>query len=231
MIFLPGTDKQIKILLDIVDPLDKNILIAGSQGDKIAAKIIPYSPLSVQIITDDSNEMMDMRFRIKDKSVPVKMMDYKNTDFKDGIFDLIYSQGTFSTTARRKIYKESLRILKEDGIICSGEVTSSEDKVPVFVSDVWEKSGIAPLTLDKLLQFYNEAGLEVLEQKDISYTLKEFYNSGKTMLKGFLKEGTEDEKKYYKKLINKVSHEANAYLNLGGDRYMEFHTFILKRKK
>jgi SAM-dependent methyltransferase len=230
MIFLPGTDKQIKLLLEIVDPLNKNILLAGSQGDKIAGKILPYSPLSIQIITEDSNEMMEMRFTIKDKSIPVKMMDYKNTDYKDGIFDLIYAQGTFSTSSRRKIYKEVLRILKDDGIICSGEVISSEDKVPPFVADVWEKSGIAPLTLEKLLRFYTEAGIEVLEQKNISYTLKEFYNSGKTMLKGFLKEGTEDEKKHYKKLINKVSHEANAYLNLGGDRYMEFHTFILKRK-
>jgi ubiquinone/menaquinone biosynthesis C-methylase UbiE len=230
MIFLPGTDKQLNFLLDTVDPKDLVVLQAGSQGDKISTKIHQYEPASIHIITDNSSDLMEMRFRLKEKNIPVKLMDYTNTDFRDNTFDLVYSQGTFSTSARRKIYKEVLRIMKDDGIICSGEIVKMEEKVPRFMQDVWDTSGIAPLSAEKLMQFYEESGLEIIAHKNLSYTLKEFYRSGREMLSGFLQDGSADEKKYYKKIINRISHEANAYLNLGGEKYMQYHTFILKRK-
>jgi DNA-directed RNA polymerase subunit N (RpoN/RPB10) len=36
------------------------------------------------------------------------------------------------------------------------------------------------------------------------------------------------EKSYYKKLLNKISHESNAYLKLGADKYIGFKMLILK---
>jgi hypothetical protein len=39
---------------------------------------------------------------------------------------------------------------------------------------------------------------------------------------------TEKEKSYYKKLLNKISHESNAYLKLGADKYIGYKLLILK---
>ena len=40
---------------------------------------------------------------------------------------------------------------------------------------------------------------------------------------------TDNEKSYYKKLIKKMSHESNAFLNLGGDNYFGFMMLILQK--
>jgi SAM-dependent methyltransferase len=230
MIFLPGTDKQIRFLLETVPPEGKNILIAGGNTEAVAVKLKKFNPSGLQVITENENDMMEMRMKLREKNIPVKLMDYTNTDYREKMFDIIYAQGTFSVTARRKIYKEMLKILKDEGIICSGEIIDTTGAAPLFMKNIWESSGIAPLTFDKQVVFYNELGLEVIEQKDLSYTLRDFYHSGKDKLSEFKKSGTEDQKTYYKKLLNKISHESNAYLKLGGDKHMEFHVFILKRK-
>jgi SAM-dependent methyltransferase len=230
MIFLPGTDKQLDFLLENFNPEGKSILIAGTLGDKLAIKLEVTTPSDIQIITDSSDELAGMRLRLKGKALPAKLMDYTSTDYKDKQFDIIFVQGTFTVSPRRRIYKEMKRILKEDGIICVGEVITSKEDVPRFMQDIWDTSGIVPLTKEKQVKFYEEAGFEIIAEKNLSYTLKEFYRTGKGMLQEYLKGGTEDEKKFYKKLIKKISHESNVYLDLGGSRYMEFHAFIMKRK-
>ena len=40
---------------------------------------------------------------------------------------------------------------------------------------------------------------------------------------------TDKEKSFYKKLLSKISHESNAYLKLGADRYIGFKMLILKK--
>jgi len=229
MIFLPGTDKQIKFFFKNSIPAGKNILIAGSGSDRIALRFVNAEAADIQIISNDSSDVMDLRLRTRAKNVSVKMMDFTNTDYPENTFDYIYSQASFSTADRKKIYKEVLRILKPSGNICSGEIIKIPGEIPRFLQDVWKSSGILPLTLNEQLSFYKESGFEVTAYEDLSFTLTEFYKSGKDLLKRFKQESTPGEQKNYKKLLNKISHESNAYLNLGGRKYMEFHAFILKR--
>jgi DNA-directed RNA polymerase subunit N (RpoN/RPB10) len=61
--------------------------------------------------------------------------------------------------------------------------------------------------------------------------LKNFYESAKQSLKDVINELSDKEKSHYKKLLNKISHESNAYLKLGADRYIGFKMIILKKSE
>jgi len=229
MIFLPGTDRQFKYFAENTAFEGKQILIAGSGTESFALELINLGAAEVQIITDSPDEIINMRVRVRGSNLKIKLMDYKSTDFSGGRFDFIYSQGSFSIPARRKIYKEMLRILNQDSIICTGEIIRSQPEVPQFMSNIWETSELAPLLPDEQDRFFSSIGLQVVSMEDLSFTLKEFYLIGRSRLAEFAREGPEDEKKYYKKLMSKISHESNAYLDLGGDRFMKFYVYIIKR--
>lgn len=229
MIFLPGTDKQIKFLLKDYSPSGKKILIAGGGTDKIILKFKDAGSDDITVISNNSIDVVDLRMKTSGKNLKVRIMDYENTDFRDGSFDLVYSQASFSIKERKNIFKEVSRILLPDGILCIGEIIRTADDIPRFMQEVWNSSGISPLTIAAQIQFYKDAGFAVVSQENLSYTLNDFYNSGKKMLQKFIDEGSNEEKNRYKKMLNKISHESNAYLNLGGKKYMEFHAFILKR--
>jgi hypothetical protein len=49
------------------------------------------------------------------------------------------------------------------------------------------------------------------------------------MLKSSKSDLTQQEKSYYKKLLHKISHESNAYLNLGADKYIGFIALLLQK--
>ena len=49
------------------------------------------------------------------------------------------------------------------------------------------------------------------------------------MLKNTKEDLPENEKSYYKKLLNQISHESNVYLKLGGDKYLGFYALILQK--
>jgi DNA-binding PadR family transcriptional regulator len=59
--------------------------------------------------------------------------------------------------------------------------------------------------------------------------LQSFYEHTAERLEDKIYTLTEKEKSYYRKLLNKISHESNAYLKLGADRYIGFKMMILKK--
>ena len=231
-IFLPGGFKQFRILKSKYILTDKTVLVIGSGSEKIAEKMIESGAASVIVIVNDYDSLINARLNLgKESKVTVKMMDFDNTDFKAEEFDLVYAQASISLTNRNKIIKEIKRILKPEATFCVGEITSLTKEYPPFVKNIFETSNILPHLNDNCGSYYTERNFTVLYEEDLSSSLQSFYENTSAELKSNIGGLTDKEKSYYKKLLNKISHESNAYLKLGADRYIGFKMLILKKNK
>lgn len=230
-IFLPGGFKQFRILKSKIHLTDKTVLIIGSNSEMIADKMIDSGATSVNVIVSDYESLINSRLNLpKNPKVSVRMMDYGNTDFNDASFDLIYAQASVSLTIRNKIVKEIKRLLKNDSVFCVSEVTSLTKQYPQFVKDIFESSDILPLYHNECSEYYKEKNFIVVYEEDLTSSLKSYYENTAIQLKRTIESLTEKEKSYYKKLLNKISHESNAYLKLGADKYIGLKMLILKPK-
>ncbi|HQF41353.1 MAG TPA: methyltransferase domain-containing protein [Ignavibacteriaceae bacterium] len=229
-ILLPGGLKQFRILKSKYNLSAKDILIIGSNSEKIAEKMIENEVKSVQIIVNDYDSLMNSRLNLdKDSKVIVRMMDFDNTDFGDNEFDLVYAQASISLTNRNKIVKEIKRILKPDGNLCVSEITALKKDYPPFVRNIFDSSDILPLLNDNCIDYYKERNFSLLYEEDISSSLISFYENAASTLKKNSENLTDKEKSYYKKLLNKISHESNAYLKLGADKFIGLKMLILRK--
>ena len=229
-IFLPGSGKQFNHLKAKIILEDKDILIIGSNSEKIAQMFLDAEANAVTIILDEYDSLMNARYLLKNKEeISVRLMDSNSTDFNDAVFDIVYAQASISNKLRNKIIKEIKRILKPGGILNVGEITSLESSPPIFVNDIWESGNILPLNSDDIKKYYEERKFEVVDTLDLSAHLEDFYLESKKLLFNNIDSLSENEKAYYKKLLKRMSHESNAYLKLGGKDYMGL-TSIIARK-
>lgn len=229
-ILLPGGFKQFRILKTKYVLNDKNVLVVGSGSEKIAEKMIETGAASATMIVNDYDSLINARLNlIKDSKVLVKMMDFDNTDFDAEQFDLVYAQASISLLNRNKIVKEIKRILKPEGVFCVSEITSLTKEYPPFVKNIFETSDILPLLHNSCAEYYKERKFSVLYEEDLSSSLQSFYEHTAQELDDKIYKLTDKEKSYYKKLLNKISHESNAYLKLGADKYIGFKMLILKK--
>lgn len=230
-IFLPGLDNQIRFVRRKLDLDGKTTLTLGSTSEEIVKIFAKETNQKAELIVEDYNSLLNSRLLLgNDKRFNVRLMDYEFTDFKDNSFDLVYTQGGISNPRRAKIVKELKRILKPEGILCVGEVVSLREDIPPFVQDIYDSSELEPLQATQIEKYYTERNFEVIDQKDLSFTLEEYYTKNLFELKKTVKELAENEKSYYKKLINMISHEAKAFLKEGASDYMGFYSLILKKK-
>ena len=229
-IFLPGSGKQFNHLKAKIILKDMDVLIIGSNSEKIAQMFLDAGANAVTIILDEYDSLMNARYLLKNKEkISVRLMDSNSTDFNDAVFDIVYAQASISNKMRNKIIKEIKRILKPEGILNVGEITSLKSSPPIFVNDIWESGNILPLNSDDIKKYYEERKFEVVDTLDLSTHLKDFYLESKKLLFNNIESLSENEKAYYKKLLKRMSHESNAYLKLGGKDYMGF-TSIIARK-
>ncbi len=232
MIFLPGSSHQVSFFFSSTEVSAKNVLILGPGTIEIAQKINLGGPSKIIIVVDDYDSLITMRYRLEksgEKNVEVRMMEYDNTDFRNESVDVIYAQASVSVPSRNKITKEIQKILKPGGFYCAGEIVMLKDDPPEFVKDIWQSSDILPLNPDAADKYYVEKGFEIIDKKDLSFTLKDFYRESERLLANETRDMSEQEKSYYKKLLKKISHESNVYLKLGGDAYMGFMVFIMRK--
>jgi len=228
-IFLPGTDQQLKALFNLFSLNQGSILVLGSGSEKIAKNLKDRYESSVFLIVEDSDTLLNSRLSLsEEREITVKLMDFTATDFNDSEFDLIYAQASISNNSRNKIVKEIKRILKPQGHFCLGEIVSLIDSQPKFIKDMFTASNISPLSIDQINNYYSSRGFQILSEKDLSYTLKDFYSDSSQILKETGSKLDEQEKSFYKKLIKKISHESNIYLNLGGAKYYGFKMLLLR---
>lgn len=232
LIFLPGLDKQVNYAINHLDLSGKLILIIGANSEEIARIIQKKFNSGINIIVDNYDSLINSRVILSsEKNISVKLMDFKHTDFNNETFDFIYAQASISTSSRNKIVKEIRRILKPEGFFCAGENVSLKDNAPVFIKDIWKNSDILPINSNELKNYYTDRHFEIIDEIDLSKSLKDFYYLSVDLLKDHLNKLPENEKSYYKKVLNKISHESNAYLKLGGDEFMGFKMLILKKLK
>jgi len=229
-IFLPGSGNQFNHLNAKTSIKDKDILIIGSNSEKIAQMFLNAEANIVTIILDEYDSLLNARYLLKDnEKISVRLMDFSSTDFNADVFDIVYAQASISSKMRNKIIKETIRILKPEGILNAGEIISLKPSPPKFVNDIWESGNILPLNSDDIKKYYKERKFEVVDTLDLSTHLKDFYLESKKLLSNNIDSLSENEKAYYKKLLKRMSHESNAYLKLGGKDYMGF-TSIISRK-
>ncbi len=229
-IFLPGTDKQLKLLLNQITMTDFTILIIGSGSEEISKQFISSGAPKVIIIVQDEDSLLTTRLNLSgNQNISVRLMDFDNTEFKDSTFDLVYAQASISTFNRNKIIKEIKRILKPTGYFCVGEIISLTKSPPQFIKDIWNGSNISPLYIEDINKYYTGKNLEIMHEEDLSYTLQDFYRFSSNLLKEKSNELSEDEKRYYKKSLKQISHESNAYLKMGGNLHIGFKALLLKK--
>jgi len=230
-IFLPGLDNQIRFVRRQLELKGKKSLTLGSASEEIAKTFAKESGENAELIVEDYNSLMNSRLLVGDnENIILKLMDFEFTDFNKEEFDVVYTQGGISNPRRNKIVKEMKRILKPGGFFCVGEVVSLKEELPPFILDIYESSELEPLLASKIEDYYNERNFEVVEKKDLSFTLTDYYSKNLYELKKSLVDMAENEKSYYKKLIKMISHEAKAFLNEGADEYVGFYSLILKKK-
>jgi SAM-dependent methyltransferase len=229
-IFLPGSVYQVNKFLEDNIFEEKDILIIGANSEAIAEEFLANKARSVIIIVDDNDTLIRSRFILSGKrKISTRMMEYTNTDFNDAAFDIVYAQASISTPARKKILKEIKRILRPDGLLCSGEIVNLEKEVPKFINDLRENSGIEALWINELNDFYIKAGFEIVSEENLSNRLQNFYRDSSRLLEENKDDLTEQEKSYYKKTLKMMSHEPNAYLELGGFKFMGLKMLIARK--
>lgn len=231
-ILLPGGDSQLRYTLGNIEIKGKKALVLGSGSENIALEILNKDADSVELIVEDYESLLISQLNLNDvDSITPKLMDFELTDFAIDTFDIVYAQASISNTRRNKIIKEVKRILKNDGVLIVGEIIKLEKDIPQFVSNIFEQSDLEPLFVDELKNFYNSRSFEIQDVVDYTKTLKEYYSSNLSKLKSSVSELTENEKSYYKKLINQISHQSKAYLKQGADKYIGFYTVAAKLNK
>lgn len=229
-IYLPGLNKQLQAFVGENDVKDKKVLVVGANSAQIAKIIALETENVVNVIVEDYNSLMNTKLDLDgDQSVLPALMDFEVTDFKKEEFDFIYAQASISNSRRNKIVKELKRILKPEGIFCVGEVVKLEEDVPTFVQNIFESSDLAPFLIGDSLPYYEERKFELIKKYNFSDTMKKFYTLSNDKLIQASDELSDDEKKYYKKLLKQVSHESGAYLKQGADRYIGFTVLVLKK--
>jgi len=222
---LPGGNKQLEHLLEQKYANGKTVLIIGPASASIVKKLINNYP-ELYLISDSYDSLINIRMNLKEiNSVIIKMMDYTHTDFKNNYFDLIYSQGSVSIPERKNILKEMKRILADNGFLSIGEIVSLKEPVAGFVKDIWEQTGLEPHSLQSINQFYTSKGFKIVSEKDLSITLKDYYEK---IMYSLSKTG-KNEKDENKKIFTRMKHESHAYLKLGGDKYIGFKSLILRK--
>jgi ubiquinone/menaquinone biosynthesis C-methylase UbiE len=230
-IFLPGADFQITKFLEQNNVEGKEVLVIGSNSEEIAYIFSENKAASVIIIVSDNDSLLRSRLILTgNKFISVKLMEFFNTDFSDSTFDVIYAQASISTPERKKIIKEIKRILKPDGRVCIGEIVNLEKEVPLFIKNLRANSEIDAPWIEDLNNYYLNAGFEILQEENISHRLQFFYRESSALLEENIAELTKQEKSYYKIILKKMSHESNAYLELGGHKFMGLKMITAKKR-
>jgi ubiquinone/menaquinone biosynthesis C-methylase UbiE len=229
---LPGLLKQTEFLLKNFDIQGKNVLVIGGGSDEVAEHILTSGANSVEIIVEDYEQLLQSRINLKHtQEIEVKIMEFQSTDYEQNSFDLIFAQGSISVVERNKIIKELKRILKPGGFLCSGEIVKLKENVPPFVNNMFEASNLLPLFVNELNVYYRERKFELIKSEDLSNTLKDYYSAIIKKSDKAEKTLTRQEKSYYKKLLNRIRHESNVYLKMGGEKFIGFVVMLLQNKK
>ncbi len=230
-IFLPGQKRQYNFLLKNYSEKPQSILVIGSASEQLAILLSEKFNAPVDLIVEDYESLMNSKLVLGgEDSITVRMMNFDATDFPNGQFDLVYAQASVSLTNRNKIVKEIKRILKPGGYFSVGETVTLRKDYPAFIRDLFDGSNLLPLFCEDTEKYYTERKFKVIAKADLTDTLGTFYMESSKHLREAERGLSDKEKSYYKKLVNRIGHESNAYLKLGGDKFIGFETLLLMKE-
>lgn len=231
-IFLPGQKRQYNFLLKNYTEKPSSILVLGSTSEQIAVLLNTKYKATVDLIVEDYESLMNSKLVLSgEESIKIRMMNFDATDFSSEQFDLVYAQASISLTNRNKIIKEIKRILKPGGYFSVGETTVLKKEIPAFVKNLFDDANILPIFSEELDKYYTERKFKIISKTDLTDTLFNFYSESAQQLKQAQPGLNDKEKSYYKKLVNRIGHESNAYLKLGGDKFIGFETLLLQKEQ
>jgi len=227
---LPGLGKQLEFFKKQFEPAADSILVVGSSSEIPALELASFFNSKIQLIVEDYESLLNSKLVLKNsESIDLKMMSFESTDYKNNEFDVIYSQASVSSVNRNKIIKELKRILKPGGVLCVGEIVSLTKDPPRFMTDIFDSSNMLPLFIEDLQKYYTDRKFSIITEANLTSTLKEYYSLSVGKLDDALDNLVDQEKSYYKKILNKVKHESNIYLKLGGDKHLGFVALFLRK--
>ncbi|KAF0151615.1 MAG: hypothetical protein FD143_1748 [Ignavibacteria bacterium] len=231
-IFLPGQKRQYNFLLKNYNEKPSSILVIGSASEQLAILLNTKFNAIVDLIVEDYDSLMNTKLALSsNQSINVRMMNFDSTDFSSEQFDLVYAQASISLTNRNKIVKEIKRILKIGGYFSVGETTALKKELPLFVKNLLDEANLLPLNSEEIEKYYTERKFKIIARTNLTDTLASFYSESANLLKQTEPGLNDKEKSYYKKLVKRISHESNAYLKLGGDKYIGFETLLLQKEQ
>lgn len=228
---LPGLEKQFDFLLNHIPEIKGTLLIIG-YGLEGVVEILATLPDVKMIYYAVENEEALLQSRIllgDSEKVKIRYMEFDALDPKDESIDLVYTQGAISKKNRNKILKEIKRVLSKDGLLCVGETVALREEIPAFVKDIWDRSGLVPMNIEKLSEYYRERKYQIIAEEDLTNTLRDYYIYYYRLLQNKKGEEEIEENRVYRKLFAKIKHEVTAYLKLGGDKYMGFKTLLVRK--
>lgn len=227
---LPGLERQLEFLLNNYKSPAEKILVIGSGCEEISRELSSHFNAEIDLIVEEYDSLITSKLKLEgSERINVRMMEFDVTDFEESSFGLIYAQASISSTKRNKIVKELKRILKPEGYLCAGEIVTIRKDYPPFVQDIFDSSDLLPLFTDEIEKYYTERNFNVIVRQNLTHTLKNYYLYSSRMLDSSVDSLSSSEKSYYKKVLNKLSHESNAYLKLGGDKFLGFVTLLLQK--
>ncbi len=232
-ILLPGDESQLKQLFNINENYER-ILVMGETSEIIALRLAEKFNAKVDLIVEDYTSLLNAKLILdgipesKDKVFP-KIMEFEKTDYPNSTFDLIFAQASLTRESRKKIIKEMKRILIDGGTISVGEIVLLKKNPPKMIDDLLNWAGMQPLEINEIEKYYSERGFEIITSNKSEKALSEYYEKVIRLFEDKKDELSEQEKSYYKKLIKRISHEANVFLKFGGEKFLSFYAFIARK--
>jgi ubiquinone/menaquinone biosynthesis C-methylase UbiE len=225
-IFLPGSSEQVKFFLH-ESPINSQdvILLIGASHFEITNRLAAEYPDKIVNVVDDYDNLMLSRIGLTAKKIAsISFMEFDKLDFPDNTFTAVYAQASISIEKRGTILEQVKRVLKPEGILCIGEMVNLKKEVPQFVHDIWNNGEITPLFIDEVPEYYSSLGFNVTAKKQFS--LQSFYTNAEKQFKNM-----QNKDDYQNRVLKRIKHECNAYLNLGGSKYMGILSILARNIK
>ncbi len=230
---LPCGNKLFNLLTKTVQDRNfKKILVIGESSETLAVKLSEKYSTNVELIVEDYNSLLNAKLALEDvNGVIPKIMEFERTDYNDNEFDLIFAQTSLTRENRKKIVKEIKRILRTDGIFALAEIVMTVGNPPKMITEMLDWAGMSPLFIDNVEKYYSERNFETIASETHKGELSRYYKQISALFDKRKDELSDEEKSYYKKLINRINHEANVFLKFGGEKYLTCLTAIMKLNK
>jgi SAM-dependent methyltransferase len=228
--FLPGGASPITFFLKKIPHEGKSILLLGNGFSQLIPFVMHEGFSSIQSASDDNTEVFEYKANTsKNQQFPALVVDYESLDHNTGEFDFVFCQTTLTKPIKTKLIKEIKRILKPDGILITSEIICVKKPAPIFLNDIWIKSGQDPHYGEEFEAFYTTRGFNLIESAEFPNDLDEFYIKSYKILETNLKSMSAEKRVQFRKDFVQEKHEITSMVKGGALKFLNFKTLILQK--